>query len=76
MKIRPSAIDVGMRRLRPGHYRDPPLSFKSEFKYNNRALTDGERTVNLIQAVDQRRLSYVQQTAKNRDVKGRYRGPQ
>jgi transposase-like protein len=32
-----------------------------EFKYNNRALTDGERTVKLIQACDHRRLTYAEQ---------------
>lgn len=45
-----------------------------EFKYNNRKLTDGERTVKLIQACDHRRLTYKQETAKNRDAKGRYTG--
>lgn len=33
-----------------------------EFKYNNRKLTDGERTVKLIQAADHRRLTYAEQT--------------
>lgn len=37
-----------------------------EFKYNNRDLNDGERTVKLIQACDHRRLLYKQQTS-NRD---------
>jgi hypothetical protein len=41
-----------------------------EFKYNNRKLTDGERTVKLIQACDSRRLTYQDQTAK-RDRRGR-----
>jgi transposase-like protein len=36
-----------------------------EFKYNNRKLTNGERTVKLIQACDHRRLTYKQQTEKN-----------
>jgi transposase-like protein len=39
---------------------------ESEFKYNNRKLTDGERTVKLIQACDHRRLTYSEQTS-NRD---------
>jgi transposase-like protein len=43
-----------------------------EFKYNTRGLNDGERTVKLIQAADHRRLTYRQQTAKNRDAMGRY----
>jgi hypothetical protein len=35
-----------------------------EFKYNYRALTDGERMVKLIQAAtDNRRLTYKQQIA-------------
>lgn len=38
-----------------------------EFKYNNRDLTDGERTVKLICAADQRRLTYRDQTRKDRD---------
>jgi hypothetical protein len=41
-----------------------------EFKYNNRKLTDGERTVKLIQACDSRRLTYQDQTTK-RDRRGR-----
>jgi transposase-like protein len=45
---------------------------EAEFKYNNRKLNDGERTVKLIQACDHRRLTYKQQTGKNRDAKGRY----
>jgi transposase-like protein len=32
-----------------------------EFKYNNRKLTDGERTVKLIQACERRRLTYAEQ---------------
>lgn len=43
-----------------------------EFKYNYRNLTDGERTVKLIQAADHRRLTYKEQSSKNRDSKGRY----
>ncbi len=43
-----------------------------EFKYNNRHLTDGERTVKLIQACDNRRLTYAEQTAE-RDRLGRKR---
>jgi transposase-like protein len=43
-----------------------------EFKYNNRKLTDGERTVKLIQASEHRRLTYRQQADKNRDAMGRY----
>jgi hypothetical protein len=43
-----------------------------EFKYNTRRMTDGDRTVKLIQAADHRRLTYKEQTAKNRDAKGRY----
>ena len=34
-----------------------------EFKYNNRGLSDGERTIKLIQAAAQRRLMYKDQTA-------------
>ena len=37
-----------------------------EFKYNNRKLSDGERTVKLIQAASNRRLTYAEQTT-NRD---------
>jgi hypothetical protein len=40
-----------------------------EFKNNSRHLTDGERTVKLIQACDNRRLTYRQQADKNRDPK-------
>lgn len=36
---------------------------EAEFKYNNRDLTDGERTVKLIQASENRRLTYKEQTA-------------
>lgn len=43
-----------------------------EFKYNNRHLTDGERTVKLIQSIDHRRLTYKEQSSKKRDAKGRY----
>jgi transposase-like protein len=46
---------------------------EAEFKYNNRNLTDGERTAKLIQAADNRRLTYADQTARPRDEKGRYR---
>lgn len=45
---------------------------EAEFKYNNRKLTDGERTVKLIQAADHRHLTYKEQTSKNRDDKGRF----
>lgn len=45
---------------------------EAEFKYNSRGLNDGERTVKLIQAADHRRLTYKQQTSKNRDDKGRF----
>jgi transposase-like protein len=45
---------------------------EAEFKYNNRKLSDGERTVKLIQACDNRRLTYREQADKNRDAKGRY----
>ena len=38
----------------------------------NRKLTDGERTVKLIQACDHRRLTYKEQTSKNRDSLGRH----
>lgn len=38
-----------------------------EFKYNNRNLTDGERTVKLIQAAENRRLTYGDQTATKRN---------
>ena len=41
-----------------------------EFKYNNRSLSDGERTVKLIQACDNRRLTYTEQTV-NYDTLGR-----
>ena len=37
---------------------------EAEFKYNNRHLTDGERTAKLIQACDQRRLTYAEQVAE------------
>jgi hypothetical protein len=48
---------------------------EAEFKYNNRKLTDGERTMKLIHAAsDNRRLTYRQQADKNRDAKGRYTG--
>lgn len=43
-----------------------------EFKYNNRDLSDGERTVKLIQASQQRRLTYKQQTARPRNALGQY----
>jgi transposase-like protein len=45
---------------------------EAEFKYNNRHLTDGERTVKLIQASELRRLTYAAQIARPRDEKGRY----
>jgi len=45
---------------------------EAEFKYNNRKLTDGERTVKLIQASENRRLTYADQIARRRDAKGRY----
>lgn len=40
---------------------------EAEFKYNNRYLTDAERTVKLIQAADHRRLTYAEQIT-NRDT--------
>ena len=43
---------------------------EAEFKYNTRNLSDGERTVKLIQAADHRRLTYAKQTS-NRDSNGR-----
>jgi transposase-like protein len=47
---------------------------EAEFKYNNRGLNDGERTVKLIQAAtDNRRLTYAEQVATPRDEKGRYK---
>lgn len=39
-----------------------------EFKYNSRDLSDGERTVKLIQASQQRRLTYKEQTARPRNA--------
>jgi transposase-like protein len=42
-----------------------------EFKYNNRHLDDGERTVKLIQAADNRRLTYEEQIS-NRDDTGHF----
>jgi transposase-like protein len=45
---------------------------EAEFKYNTRGLSDGERTVKLIQACDNRRLTYRAQADKNRDAKGRF----
>jgi transposase-like protein len=42
-----------------------------EFKYNNRHLTDGERTVKLIQAAERRRLTYADQTT-TRDADGHF----
>ena len=45
---------------------------EAEFKFNNRKLTDGERTVKLIQACDHRRLTYKEQSSKNRDALGRF----
>jgi transposase-like protein len=41
-----------------------------EFKYNNRDLSDGERTVLLIQAAENRRLTYGEQTSNHKN--GRY----
>ena len=41
-----------------------------EFKYNNRNLSDGERTVKLIQSCDHRRLTY-KELIVNRDRRGR-----
>ena len=46
---------------------------EAEFKYNNRGLSDGERTAKLIQASENRRLTYAEQIARPRDEKGRYR---
>ncbi len=45
---------------------------EAEFIYNNRGLSDGERTVKIIQAANFRRLTYKQQTSKNRDALGRF----
>ncbi len=45
---------------------------EADFKYNNRKLTDGERTVKLIQAAEGRRLTYREQANKNRDALGRF----
>lgn len=45
---------------------------EQEFIYNNRDLNDGDRTVKLIQAAELRRLTYKQQTSKNRDQSGRF----
>lgn len=42
-----------------------------EFKYNNRSLTDGERTVKLIQSCDHRRLTYKDQIAERDKRTGR-----
>jgi transposase-like protein len=44
-----------------------------EFKYNNRTLSDGERTVKLIQACDHRRLTYREQVCGEPDARGVYR---
>lgn len=46
---------------------------EAEFKYNNRNMNDGERTVKLIRAAVDRRLTYRMQTERPRDEKGRYR---
>ncbi|MEO8563886.1 MAG: hypothetical protein ABI601_17535 [bacterium] len=46
---------------------------EAEFKYNNRQLSDAERTVKLIQASDNRRLTYAEAVARPRDEKGRYK---
>lgn len=43
---------------------------EAEFKYNNRDLNDGERTVKLIQSCDHRRLTYKELIAE-RDRRGR-----
>lgn len=43
---------------------------EAEFKYNNRGLSDGERTVKLIQSCDHRRLTYKELIAE-RDRRGR-----
>lgn len=43
-----------------------------EFEYNTRGLSDGERTVKLIQASENRRLTYDAQVARPRDEKSRY----
>lgn len=40
---------------------------EAEFKYNTRGLSDGERTVKLIQACDHRRLTYADQTSHFED---------
>lgn len=42
-----------------------------EFKYNNRNLSDAERMVKMIQASEQRRLTYAEQTS-NRDPETGY----
>jgi hypothetical protein len=43
---------------------------EAEFKYNNRDLNDGERTAKLIQASENRRLTYAEQIQR-RDKRGR-----
>jgi transposase-like protein len=43
---------------------------EAEFKYNNRNLSDAERTVKLIQGCEQKRLTYTDQTLR-RDSLGR-----
>ncbi len=45
---------------------------EAEFKYNNRGLTDGERTAKLIQATVNRRLTYRDQSAPNRNAVGHF----
>jgi transposase-like protein len=45
---------------------------EAEYLYNTRHMDDGERTVNLIRATVNRRLTYRQQIARPRDAKGRY----
>src|SRR5688572_1074175 len=43
---------------------------EAEFKYNNRKLTDGERTVKLIRSISNRRLTYKQQSGRKRNQFG------
>lgn len=43
---------------------------EAEFKYNTRKLSDAEQTVKLIQGMDNKRLTYADQTQK-RDRRGR-----
>lgn len=44
---------------------------EAEFKYNNRNLSDGERTAKLIQAAEQKRLTYADQTSSRDKKTGR-----